>query len=50
MRTVPLASGTKPMIDLNNVDLPLPLTPTSAVMVPRGTEKLALRSAVWPLR
>jgi hypothetical protein len=38
------------MIALNSVDLPLPLMPTSAVIEPRGMEKLASRSAVWPLR
>ena len=50
MVTLPAASGTKPMMALNRVDLPLPLTPTRAVIEPRGMEKLALRSAVWPLR
>jgi len=38
------------MIALKRVDLPAPLTPTSAVMVLQGTAKLAWRSAVWPLR
>ena len=38
------------MIALKSVDLPAPLTPTSAVMVPVGTSKLASCSAVWPLR
>ncbi len=38
------------MIALNSVDLPEPLTPTSAVTVPRGISKVAWRSAVWPLR
>ncbi len=38
------------MIALNSVDLPEPLTPTSAVIVPVGISKLASRSAVWPLR
>ena len=46
MVTLPDASGTKPMMALNRVDLPEPLTPTSAVIVPRGMEKLASRSAV----
>jgi hypothetical protein len=34
------------MIALKSVDLPEPLTPTSAVIVPVGTEKLAWRIAV----
>ena len=38
------------MIALNSVDFPLPLTPTSAVIVPFGIAKLAFLSAVWPLR
>ena len=38
------------MIALNRVDLPLPLTPTSAVIVPVGIWKVASRKAVWPLR
>jgi hypothetical protein len=38
------------MIALKSVDLPAPLTPTSAVTVPRGTSKLASHSAVMPLR
>ena len=38
------------MIALNSVDFPAPLTPTSAVTVPRGIWKLAWRSAVSPLR
>ena len=38
------------MIALKSVDLPEPLTPTSAVMVPRGTAKLASSTAVTPLR
>jgi len=38
------------MIALNSVDLPLPLTPTSAVIVPVGISKLASRSARRPLR
>ena len=50
IETLPRASGTKPMIALNRVDLPEPLTPTSAVMVPRGSEKLMSRMAVMPLR
>ena len=44
MVTRPAASGTKPMIDLNSVDLPLPLTPTIAVIVPRGMAKVASRT------
>ena len=47
--TCPAESGTKPMTALNSVDLPLPLTPTSAVMLPAGVSKLASRKAVWPL-
>ena len=42
--------GTKPMMALNSVDLPEPLTPTSAAMVPRGSSNDASRKAVWPLR
>ena len=34
------------MIALNRVDLPLPFTPTSAVMVPAGILKVASRKAV----
>ena len=49
-RPAPVASGTKPMIALNSVDLPEPFTPTSAVIVPRGTAKLASSTAVSPLR
>ena len=41
---------TKPMIALNRVDLPLPLTPTSAADRARPSSKLASRSAVKPLR
>ena len=48
--TLPLATGTKPMIALNSVDLPEPLTPTSAVIVARGMAKLAASIAVRPLR
>ena len=44
----PRAAGTNPMIALNSVDLPAPLTPTSAVIVPRGISKLASYSAVCP--
>ena len=46
----PPETGTKPMMALNRVDLPLPFIPTSAVIVPVGTAKLASTSAVWPLR
>jgi hypothetical protein len=35
----PLASGTKPISDLNSVDLPLPLMPTSAVIEPFGAQR-----------
>ena len=38
------------MIALNRVDLPLPFTPTSAVIVPRSISKVASRKAVRPLR
>jgi hypothetical protein len=46
----PPATGTNPISDLNRVDLPLPLTPTSAVIEPFGTEKVAPSSALLPLR
>jgi hypothetical protein len=46
----PLASGTNPISDLNSVDLPLPLMPTSAVIEPFGTENEAPSSALFPLR
>jgi GTPase len=38
------------VIALNKVDLPLPLTPTRAAIVPAGIEKLAPLSAVCPFR
>ncbi len=47
-RTVPADGFTKPMIALKMVDLPLPLTPTSAQMVPGSSSKLASRTAVKP--
>ena len=40
----------KPIIALNNVDFPLPLMPTRAVIVPRGMLKLVSRRATCPLR
>ena len=46
---VPAAGFRKPMMALKSVDLPLPLTPTSAVMLPSGVQKPASLSAVWPL-
>ena len=38
------------MIALNSVDLPEPLTPTSAVIVARGIAKLTASIAVSPVR
>ena len=43
-----LAGATKPMIALNSVDLPLPLTPTRAQIVPGPRLKVASRSAAMP--
>ena len=45
-----MPTGTKPMIALKRVDLPDPLTPTSAVIEPSGRSKVASLSAVSPLR
>jgi hypothetical protein len=47
---VPPVTGTKPMIALNKVDLPLPFMPTRAVIVPVGIAKLASTRAVCPFR
>lgn len=47
---VEFPGGIRGMIALNSVDLPLPLTPTRAAMVPVGISKEASRSARWPLR
>ena len=47
-RTSPADGRTKPMIALKMVDLPLPLTPTSAQMVPGSSAKFASRTAVKP--
>jgi hypothetical protein len=46
----PRAAGMNPMMALKSVDLPEPLTPYESGDRPLGTSKLALRSAVWPLR
>ena len=43
------AGCTKPMIALKSVDLPLPLTPTSAQIVPGSSSNEASRTAVRPL-
>ncbi|MNL51143.1 hypothetical protein D3C87_1742180 [compost metagenome] len=50
MEILPPARGTKPMMALKMVDLPAPLTPTRAVIEPRGAVKLACLRAVVPLR
>jgi hypothetical protein len=42
--------GKKPIIALNKVDLPAPFIPTSALIVPVGILKFALRRAVLPFR
>jgi len=47
--TSPEEGLTKPMIALKMVDLPLPLTPTSAQIVPGPSAKEASRMAVTPL-
>ena len=48
-RTSPADGRTKPMIALKIVDLPLPLTPTSAQIVPGSSSNEASRTAVKPL-
>ncbi len=45
----PAAGVTKPMIALKIVDLPLPLTPTSAQMVPGSSSNDASCTAVRPV-
>jgi hypothetical protein len=45
METAPESGRRNPMIVLKRVDFPLPLTPTSAQMVPDRRRKLASRTA-----
>ena len=47
--TSPAAGCTNPMIALKMVDFPLPLTPTSAQIVPGSSSKEASCTAVKPL-
>ena len=49
MRISPARGVRKPMIALNSVDLPEPLTPTRPQMVPGPSSNEASRSAVVPL-
>ena len=48
-RTSPADGRTNPMIALKMVDLPLPLTPTSAQIVPGSRLNEAFCTAVKPL-
>ena len=48
-RNRPLRGRRNPTIDLNSVDLPAPLAPTSATASPKFTDSVTPLSAmIWP--